>query len=340
MQVFRSEIKVGLLISISFLLLLTGIFVVSDIRDVWDDKKTLVILFPYADGITKGSPVWYSGLEVGAVTDIRIAPEVGDRIAVTVKINPEARVRRDSRVDIRNLGMMGAKYVEISPGSPDSPELTAGDSLEGRKPSSLSEILETGQVVAAQLVALIQETQTLVHEVRSESSLKETMQNANAFVVEMRDQGKDLKTLIQKISVFADSLNETGTHLKQVSGDGGKELTALFKELRDTNRELKKHLGAIEGRFSTTLVQVDKGVTEAEGFVKGARSMLDSSENDISSLLRNLNDTSRNLKALSEDLKAHPWKVIWRKDGTPAGTSPVGTEEWRDKGRIGPHGKD
>ena len=41
-----------------------------------------------------GSPFWYSGFEVGGVKDIRIAPGVADRIAITVKISPEARVRR------------------------------------------------------------------------------------------------------------------------------------------------------------------------------------------------------------------------------------------------------
>src|SRR5512135_2119380 len=127
MQVFRSEVKVGLLILVAFILLSAGVFITSDIRTLWDKKKTLVLLFPYADGITKGSPVWYAGFEVGQVTDIRIAQGAKDRIALTVKIAPEARVRKDSRTDIRSLGMMGAKYVEISPGTPESPELAPGE---------------------------------------------------------------------------------------------------------------------------------------------------------------------------------------------------------------------
>ena len=48
MQVFRSEIKVGLLVLISFVLFVVGVFVVSDIRSLWDKKKTIIILFQYA----------------------------------------------------------------------------------------------------------------------------------------------------------------------------------------------------------------------------------------------------------------------------------------------------
>ena len=74
MQVFKSEIKVGLLVLISFVLFVVGIFVVSDVRSLWDKKKTLTILFEYADGITAGSPVWYAGFEVGGVKEHTHSP--------------------------------------------------------------------------------------------------------------------------------------------------------------------------------------------------------------------------------------------------------------------------
>lgn len=333
MQVFRSEIKVGLLILISFILLLVGIFAVSDLRSVLHKKKSIVLLFPYADGITKGSPVWYAGLEVGEVTDIRIAQGTNDRIAVTVNVSPDARVRKDSRVDIRNLGMMGSKYVEISPGSPESPLLTPGETLEGKSPASLSEVIETGQQVATHLVELVQETQTLIHQIRVDAGITETIQNTNGFVTDMRDRGQELRTVLKKLNTFADSLNETGRNVTRVSGEGGKEFTALLKELRETNRELRTRLENVEGRLTETLGQ-------AEGFVKGARSLVSSNEEDISSLFRYLSETSRNIEGLSEDLKAHPWKVIWKEDGTFTAHPATGTDQWRNRGRVGPFGKE
>jgi len=339
MQVFRSEIKVGLLILVAFMLLSAGIFITSDIRTLWDKKKTLVFLFPYADGISKGSPVWYAGFEVGEVTDIRIAKDARDRIAVAVKIDPQAQVRRDSRIEIRSLGMMGAKYVEISPGSPDSPEVAPGEIFEGKSPASLSEVIATGQQAAAHLVDLIRETQGLVHDVRSESSIKEVIENANGLLVEMRGRGEDLKVLVQKLDKFADSLNVTGQHLKNASGEGGKEFTAFLKELRDTNRSIQKRLENVETQLTKTLDQAGKSFAEAEGTVQGVSSLVSSGEKDILSLLRNLKETSRHIEALSEDLRSHPYKVIWKEEGSYDVVNPKGSEQWREKGRIGPHGK-
>lgn len=339
MQVFRSEIKVGLLILVAFALLSAGIFITSDMKTLWDKKKSIVILFPYADGITKGSPVWYAGFEVGEVTDIRIAQKARDRIAVTVRIDPQAQVRKDSNVEIRSLGMMGAKYVEISPGSADSPEIAAGEIVEGKSPASLSQIMETGRQVATHMVDLVKEVQALVHEIHTQTSIKDVVGNANSLLVEMRGRGEDLKGLVQKLDKFADSLNVTGRNLKSVSGEGGKELTALLKEVRETNRNLQKRLETVEAGLTKTLGHADSSLVEAKGTVKDVHSILSSSGQDIVSLIKDLKETSHHIEALSEDLRAHPYKVIWKEDGTHDEVNPAGTEQWREKGRIGPNGK-
>jgi phospholipid/cholesterol/gamma-HCH transport system substrate-binding protein len=340
MEVFRSEIKVGLLIVVSFVLLSIGIFITSDLRNLWEDKRSIVLLFPYADGLTKGSPVWYAGLEVGEVSDVRIATQARDRIGVTVKIDPKAQVRKDSRVDIRSLGMMGAKYVEISPGSPDSPELAPGEIIEGGSPTSLTQVMETGYVVAARLVDLIQETRTLIKDLGSESAIKATVQNANALLVELRERGQELKPVMGNLTSFSSSLDAAGKHLNATLGEGGKDLTALLKELRDTNKGLKDRINDLQARIDKTLTQVDKGFSDAGSCVRDVRSLVVSSEQDIASLLRHLSETSRHLEALSEDLRAHPYKVIWKKDGTVDELVPSGTDQWREKGRIGPHGRE
>jgi phospholipid/cholesterol/gamma-HCH transport system substrate-binding protein len=340
MEVFRSGIKVGVLIVVSFVLLSIGIFITSDIRDLWENKRTIALLFPYADGITRGSPVWYAGLEVGEVSDVRIAKETRDRIAITVRIEPEARIKKDSRVDIRSLGMMGAKYVEISPGTPESPELASGETLEGGTPTSLTQIMETGHEVAARMVDLIQEARAVVKDLGSESSVKATIQNANGLLVELRETGKDLKPILKKISSFADSLDDTGKQLKTTVGEGGKEFTVLLKELRETNKGLKDGIVSLQAQLGKTLGEVDKGFQEAGSTVKDVRSLVTSGEQDIVTLLRHLKETARHLEALSEDLRAHPWKVVWKDEGTYDQVMPKGSDQWREKGRIGPYGKE
>ena len=324
MQVFRSDIRVGLVVLISFILFVAGIFVVSDMRSLWSDKKTLTILFRYSDGIASGAPVRWAGFEVGQVQRIYIAPGVADRIAVTVAISPKARVRKDSSAQIRDLGMMGSKYVEISPGSTGSPELPSGATIAGQSPASLSQIIETGGKVASGLVDLVGQAKQLVSEVRNDYQIKQTVENANALLVQLRENTADLGPIMK--------------NMRKVTGDGGDQLTALIAEVRRTNRELQMRLGSVGDRFTKTMGQADKGLAEAQKTMKGVRSVVDSNKDNMDSILAHLNETTRNLDALSEDLRLHPWKVVWKTDGKAGQTS--NAAQWRQKGRIGPYGKE
>lgn len=351
MEVFRSEIRSGILILASAILLAIGIFVVSDIRTLWEQKKELVLLFRYADGISKGSPVWYAGLEVGEVTHVGISRGGEQRIVVTVLIDPDAKVRKDSRAHIRNLGMMGAKYVEITPGSPESPELLPGEALEGETPSSIAQIIEAGEQIASQLKVTIQEVHGLVQEIRGNVPIQDTLRNANAFLQEIRQRNKDLESVFRRVDSLlsssqdsvqglAGSLRETSQSLNRATQEGGNELVALLRELRETNRGLQERMARLEGQLGPILGQAQQGFSEAGGLIRDARSVLDVNDQNLYLLILQLQETSRHLQALTEDLRAHPWKVVWKGEGSPGDATRSGPEEVRVKGRVGRHGKE
>jgi phospholipid/cholesterol/gamma-HCH transport system substrate-binding protein len=340
MEVFRPETRAGLLILVAAAVLSVGIFTIGNLRTLWEKKRSLVVAFQYADGIETGSPVWYAGYKVGEVTGIRIAQAPTEHIAITVKIDAQARVRKDSHATIRNLGMMGSKYLELSPGSPDAPELPPGDALQGESPASLSQVIETGQQVAQQLQGTIKEIQELVHEVRVDAPIQETLKNANAFMVDMRQRGKDLETLFRSVEKLSDSLRQTSQNVNQTALKGGDHLVALLAELRDTNRNLQGTIGHLDGQLNAVLGQAHKGLGEAGGLIQDLRSVVDANDQNLFLFIQHLNETSRHLEILSEDLKINPWKVVWKGEGSKAGGVRSKPEEWREKGRIGWHVKD
>jgi phospholipid/cholesterol/gamma-HCH transport system substrate-binding protein len=340
MEVFRPETRAGLLIFVAVVVLSIGIFTIGNLRTLWEKKRSLVVAFQYADGIETGSPVWYAGYKVGEVTAIRIAHAPAEHIAITVKIDAQARVRKDSHAYIRNLGMMGSKYLELSPGTPDAPELLPGDALQGESPASLSQVIETGAQVAQQLQGTIKEIQELVHEVRVDAPIQETLKNANAFMVDMRQRGKDLETLFQSVEKLADSLRQTSQNVNQTAVKGGDHLVALLAELRDTNRNLQGAFGRLDGQLNAVLGQAQKDLGEAGGLIQDARSVVDANDQNLFLFIQHLNETSRHLEILIEDLKINPWKVVWKGEGSKEGGTRSKPEEWREKGRIGWHVKD
>jgi phospholipid/cholesterol/gamma-HCH transport system substrate-binding protein len=340
MDVFRPSIRAGLLVLAAAVVLSIGIFMVGNLRSRWENKKTVVLNFQYADGIETGSPVWYAGFKVGEVTDIRIAHGATDFIAITARINPQARVRKDSRAFIRNLGMMGAKYVEITQGSPESPEAAPGEVLQGEAPASISQVIETGQQIAQQLQGTTKEIQEWIHELRSDLPIQATLQNANAFMLDMRQRGKDLEAVLRSVEKLSESLRKTSHSVHQTAQQGGDRLVALLGELRDTNHQLQGTLGRLDGQLSGVLGTAHQGLNEAGGLIHDVRSMVDTNDENVFQLMLHLKETSRHLEILSEDLKTNPWKVVWKGDGSKEGNARANPEEWREKGRVGWHVRD
>ncbi|MEJ5376833.1 MAG: MlaD family protein [bacterium] len=352
MEVFRSEVRSGILILVSAVILAVGIFLISDIRSFWEHKREIVVLFKYADGISKGSPVWYAGMEVGEVTKVALASEREDRIALSLRVEPQVRVRRDSRAYIRSLGMMGAKYVELSPGSPEAAELQPGEWLEGETPVSMSEILETGQRIARGLEETLGEIQGMIREIRAGGGIPQTVQSAAAFLEELRQRNRDLESIFRRVDELlassqssmkrlSVSIEGVAQQLNSTLGRGGDELVAFLQELRETNRSLQERMANLEANILPVLGFAREGLMEAKGLVGDARHILDVNDQNLYLLLLQLEETSRHLQALSEDLRAHPWKIVWKGDGDLSlGGPSKGTEEWRSKGRVGRHGKE
>ncbi|MEO1193153.1 MAG: MlaD family protein [Pseudomonadota bacterium] len=76
---------------------------------------TIEAEFDNVSGVTTGTEVRLSGVEVGRVIDRRLAEE-GDLAILTLSIGADYRIPEDSRVRILPEGLLGNSYVQLEPG--------------------------------------------------------------------------------------------------------------------------------------------------------------------------------------------------------------------------------
>ncbi len=121
----RMEIGLGLLI-------LTGAVVLAymaiKVKSI-DIGKGVAIdcLFDNASGIVKDSAVMIAGVKIGTVDKIAVD---FNRAKMTLRVNPAAQLRADATATIRSKGLLGEKFIEISPQSKDAPLLADGAVIE------------------------------------------------------------------------------------------------------------------------------------------------------------------------------------------------------------------
>src|SRR5438094_9136603 len=88
--------------------------------------KTVTAVFDNVAGLDNKSPVRVAGVRKGMVTEIDVR---NGKARVTMQIDPDVELHRNATIRVANLGLLGEKYVELNPGTPDQPPLSVTQCL-------------------------------------------------------------------------------------------------------------------------------------------------------------------------------------------------------------------
>lgn len=178
-----SEIRSGLLVVVSIVVLLCLLFMAGN-YSFFRDTRQVRIFFDYISGLGKDAPVHFAGHEVGKVADIQLLPGEGARIVVTASISTDAVLKKDSQAFIDTLGIMGEKFVELTPGSPGAPPLEESGEIRGTDPIALNTMMK-------QMLRLIEDVNAAVRDNRDElaaifKNLEESSENLKAMTADLK----------------------------------------------------------------------------------------------------------------------------------------------------------
>lgn len=84
--------------------------------------------FSNASGIALGSDIRIGGIKVGVVSDLSLDPSSYDAV-ITMQIYHDTHVPADSSASIVSSGLLGDKYIQITPGGDDK-MLSEGGKIE------------------------------------------------------------------------------------------------------------------------------------------------------------------------------------------------------------------
>jgi phospholipid/cholesterol/gamma-HCH transport system substrate-binding protein len=94
--------------------------------------------FPSVGGLKSGSTVEIAGVEIGRVESIGLADY---QARVVLKVEPGVRLQEDSIASIKTKGLIGEKYIRISPGGSDKIIQPNGRIREVEAPVDFEELL-------------------------------------------------------------------------------------------------------------------------------------------------------------------------------------------------------
>jgi phospholipid/cholesterol/gamma-HCH transport system substrate-binding protein len=100
---------------------------------------TLTADFPSVGGLKAGSSVEIAGVEVGRVNAIVLDKDFQARVHMTIR--PDVKLQDDSIASIKTKGLIGERYIRISPGGSDKVIAPNGRIREVEPPVDFEELL-------------------------------------------------------------------------------------------------------------------------------------------------------------------------------------------------------
>ena len=200
------EIKVGFFIVFGILLLVFFLFAIGDIASFLQPGYELRVVFDSANGISPGSPVQYTGIEVGKVQEVRIVYPLNQpapKVELIARLPRYVKVHTDDEAAISTFGLLGEKYLAITPGPGVGKILQSKDDvLMGEPPVSTEQVIERSNEVLTEFKRTLEGLNSLVGDPESRIYLKETL-------VEARDATRNWRILGERLNL-AMSYAESG----------------------------------------------------------------------------------------------------------------------------------
>ncbi len=291
-QLSRAKLRVGLVVTGGVAVLFLAVLFAGNLGELFTSRTTIYATFDDVKGLQRGAPVWFAGVQVGAVTSIQLTS--GEKVKVAMSMDKGALVylKRDSQATILTLGLLGDKYVEISPGSKEAEGLAPGGSVEGVAQPEIS-----------------REVSRLAKRAESEKSSLGRLLREETLYREFLSSVRDIKR-------FAETLNRSqGTFNKLVKDP----------ELYERFLKAAQSLDAFSGKLVSSKGTMNRLIEDESLYVNMNAAMvkmnilldrINKGEGTVGKLVTDrqladdLDATVKEMETLIKDIKEHPKKYF------------------------------
>lgn len=230
----RQEIAVGLFVIAAIVGLVYLSFRIGGGKPA--QARSYDLIFNSALGLQRDNMVTVAGVRVGLVEDISVYQR---KARVRIAVTPDLEVHSDATAAVRARTLLGEKYVDFDPGSPEAPLLPSGSMIEKTVPTiEIDQVVRGAQEVIARANDILPTFQAAVEKIDG--------------LVRRSDVDATAKSL-------SDVLDETAGLIKtlsRLSQDSGDDLRIVLSTLRQRGPEILSRLENTSERIDRLVAAV------------------------------------------------------------------------------------
>ncbi len=311
MRKIRHEVKIGVLAIITIALFI-WIYNFMKGKNILHAAKTYTVVYDKVNGLEESNAVLINGYRVGLVDNIRFASDQSGKLIVTLLIEENFDIPKNSIARIYSSDLMGTRSVDLILGNSED-FCESGDTLIPEVAGTLQE------QVSIEMLPLKNKAENLMLSIDSvlaviQVTFNESFRdNFSASFGHIRETIKHLNRSTYTLDTLL--TNEDGrfatflSNIESISGNlknNNEELTQLFQNMASLSDSLaKSHIRSTIDNLDRTLANMDTALTRINRG-EGTLGMLITDD----SLYINLENATNSLDALLKDVKENPKRYV------------------------------
>ncbi|MEY4168319.1 MAG: MlaD family protein [Blastocatellia bacterium] len=291
-----SELRVGILVVVSLVILIFVVFTISGDLKFPGMNRTNVVRTRMAsvDGLRDGAEVRLSGKKVGSVRQIIFGSEIPkevtaqSNIEIVMEIDGRLdgrpaleRIRSDSLAVLKGAGVLGDNVIDITPGTGAGVPIKDGDYIKSVAQKSVGDIINAAQTAVSNLNEISDDIRNITGNLRAGKGTMGKFINDDAFYLDLDRTVVEAETMLKAIrdgkgtigkllndpTVYNEA-NDTIVKLRRISDQINDQINSgkgtvgkLLKdeELYNRANSLIKRLDETSARLERTMAKVERG---------------------------------------------------------------------------------
>ena len=300
MKKIRTEVKVGIIGVVSIAILFLGLNFLKG-QKFLGKPVTYYCITSNLNGIIPKNAIFINGMKVGVVSKISHIDPSLQTFLLKFEIDPQVKLPRNSTAEAFSRDILGSKAVQILIG--DSPQYAeSGDTLVWKVSESiLGNLQEKLEPIAIRAENILENTDSIT------LALKNVLnpETQNNLIASITNLNTTLDYLAKEKNNIENILSSASRLMESLSTDSKKLSHALtnFSDISDTIANA--NLGKTIAELNSTLQSVSLAMKRIEKGEGNIGLLLNED-----SLYYNLENTTKNLNLLLEDIKANPKKYV------------------------------
>ena len=286
----KTKTRVGVILFAAMVLLAGAILFIGGTKGFFVRRTSYFARFSNSQGMVGGNQVRLAGVIVGAVRDIEVPRVPGQDLTIHFDIERKYQhlVKTDSRAEIKTIGLLGDKFLEVTPGSADKPDLEPDHEIMAFRGAELEKILAGSGDLVDNVVAIS----------KSLKNILGRTEKGEGFLGEITSESENGQALSRSLRQTLDSVSGVMKDVRQ-----GKGLVGRLLNDEKAGEKVLGELGSASASLNRILGTVEKGTLTGHGLVPALLSDPEG-KRKFFAMVDSLQATADGLASFSKDLKS------------------------------------